>query len=447
MKWQMVHTDTILKSILKNKWYPGIFQIPVLAVFIFITYELFFGPMHAHKNFGTALTWVLWWPMLPLLFLCMGRFWCAICPFATISDWVQKLVGNNKPVPRFLKKYGIWFIDIFFIMITWGDHVFGIVESPRGSGFMMVLIALGAITAGAFFERRTWCRYVCFLGGLAGNYSRTGIVELRGTPEKCQTCTTAACYKGGEKAPGCPMFAFPKTMDNTADCNLCGNCLKNCPYDSPHVSFRLPTKELWFIKRPRFAESFLAVVIMGIVFVQNITMVTIWQEAQTWVEHVLGTQEYAFTFTVIFLIAMAIPVALLYFGSWGAAKKDGESVHMNFSRFGYSLIPLDFSAHMAHNLFHLLAEGKSIFTTGIAAFGISVPISPGAAVGMTTIQLLQYILLLLGMLGSLYTAYKIAKSHYGEADILRITLPIGVLIVVLMLANVYLFTLPMVHRM
>ena len=439
--------NNLLKAILKSKWYPGIFQIPVVIIFAFITYELFFGPVSAHENFGTALTWVLWWPLIPLIFLLMGRFWCAICPFATVSDFVQKIVGNNRPVPQFLKKYGIWIIDAFFIMITWGDHVYGIVESPRGSGFMMLIIALGAITAGAFFERRAWCRNLCFLGGVAGNYSRTGALELRGTPEKCSKCTVAACYKGGEKAPGCPMFEFPKTMDNSARCNLCGYCVKNCPNDSITISVRPPSRELWFIKKPKFEESVLATVIMGIVFVQNITMLEIWTKAQSFLENILGTQEYAITFTVIFLIAMAIPVSLLYISSWVAGKSDGESAHLNFARFGYALIPLDLSAHLAHNLFHLLAEGKSILFTGMSVIGMNVSEQSTALVSVGTIQMLQYALLVIGALGSIYTAYRIAKSQYSSEKVIGSALPFTILIIVLTVANIYFFMLPMMHRM
>lgn len=439
--------NSILKYIFKSKWYPGIFQVPIVIVFAFITYELFFGPASPHDNFGTALTWVLWWPLIPLLFLLLGRFWCAVCPFATVSDFVQKIVGNNRPVPKFLKKYGIWIIDAFFIMITWGDHVYGIVESPRGSGVMMLIIALGAITAGAFFERRTWCRYLCFLGGVAGNYSRAGSLELRGTPEKCSKCTVAACYKGGENAPGCPMFEFPKTMDNSARCVLCGNCAKNCPNDSITVSVRPPSRELWFIKKPKFEESVLATVIMGIVFVQNITMLEIWNEAQSFLENLLGTHEYAITFTVTFIIAMAIPVLLLFSSSWLAGKSNGESAYLNFARFGYALIPLDLSAHLAHNLFHLLAEGKSILFTGMATFGMAVPDQSAALVSVGTIQLLQYILLVIGALGSIYTAYRISKSQYTSDKVIGSTLPFAILIIVLTVANVYFFMLPMMHRM
>ncbi len=439
--------NNLLKSILKSKWYPGILQVPVVIVFVFIMYELFFGPIDAHENFGTALTWVLWWPLIPLIFLLLGRFWCGICPFGTVSDFVQKIVGDNRPAPKFLTKYGIWIIDAFFILITWGDHVFGIVESPRGSGVVMLILAAGAITAGAFFERRTWCRYICFLGGVAGNYSRAGALELRGTPEKCNKCTVAACYKGGENAPGCPMFEFPKTMDNSSRCNLCGHCVKNCPNDSITISVRPPSKELWFISKPKFEESFLAIVIMGIVFVQNITMLEIWNQAQSWLENVLGTHEYAITFTVTFLIAMAIPVGLLYISSWAAGKSNGESTHINFARFGYALIPLDLAAHMAHNLFHLLAEGKSILFTGMAVLGMNIPEESTAFVSVGTIQVLQYTLLVIGALGSIYTAYRIAKLQYSVEKITGSARPFVFLIIVLTLANIYFFMLPMMLRM
>ena len=98
-----------LRSFMRSRWYPGIIQWPTLIVFMFIMFELLLGPVAAHDNFGTALTWVLWWPVIPILFLFLGRFWCAICPFATINDLVQKFVGNNRPVPKFLKMLTLTF--------------------------------------------------------------------------------------------------------------------------------------------------------------------------------------------------------------------------------------------------------------------------------------------------------------------------------------------------
>jgi polyferredoxin len=117
------------------------------------------------------------------------------------------------------------------------------------------------VICGAFFQRRAWCRYLCFLGGLSGNYARTGMIALRATPEVCATCTSkAACYNGSAKAAGCPMFEFPRTMDSNANCNLCANCVKSCPNGSLTLTLRTPTAELWFVRKPKLEEAFLAVV-------------------------------------------------------------------------------------------------------------------------------------------------------------------------------------------
>lgn len=433
----------LLKSIFRQSWYPGIIIWPTFFVFAFIVYQLLYGPNSAHDNFGTAATWVLWWPLIPLIFLLMGRFWCAICPFATLSDLVQKVVGLQGPVPKFLKKYGIWIIDFFFILITWGDHIWGIVESPWGSGILLMLIVTGVVVSGAFWERRTWCRYLCFLGGMSGNYARAGALELRATPEICKDCKAAACYKGNEKVPGCPMFEFPRTMDTNARCNYCGYCVKSCPNDSIQVAVRVPTRELWFIKKPVFEESFLAIVIMGIVFIQNITMLDFWPRFLKTLENFMGTSSYPLIFTAAFIIAMGSTVALLFIASFLA--RQGESVTTNFARFGYALIPLDLAGHLAHNLFHLLAEGKSVFYTFVGLFK-EIPAGSPALVSTQVIQILQFGLIGLGVAGSIYTVYKIAGQNYPGRS-LKPMLVHTILIILLGIVNIYIFTLPMMHRM
>src|SRR5688500_16194257 len=92
-------TIPLVRAVMTSRLYPGVLQWIVLAVFVLVGYELLTGPDRAHDNLGTALMWVLWWPLIPILFLFVGRFWCAVCPFATLHDWVQKLVGLERPVP------------------------------------------------------------------------------------------------------------------------------------------------------------------------------------------------------------------------------------------------------------------------------------------------------------------------------------------------------------
>jgi polyferredoxin len=434
-------------AVLRSRFYPGILQWVTLGVFIIIVWQLLLGPSSAHDNFGTALTWVLWWPLIPIIFLVMGRFWCAICPFATLSDLVQRFVGNFRPVPIFLKNYGIWIIDALFILITWSDHVFGIVESPWGSGILLLLLTTGVIISGAFYQRRMWCRYLCFLGGMSGNYARTGMLALRADQEICKNCkAAAACFNGTETSAPCPLFEFPRQMDSNANCNLCASCIKSCPNDAITLTLRAPTQELWFVRSPKLSEAFLAVVIMGIVFVQNITMLEIWQEILHGLEQLVGTSSYAVTFTISFLIAMAIPVALLSLTALIAKRINGESLLLNFTRFGYALIALDVAGHVAHNLFHLLAEGKALWYTFLIFLGFTQPEGSAALLSSEIIQILQFSLIVVGTAGSIYTAYRIARSAYGSQTGMRTLLPYVVLLLLLGVINLGLFVLPMSHR-
>lgn len=447
MNANLLKNPTLLRF-LKSPWYPAVFQAFAASVFVLIVYQLVAGPVTAHKNLGTALTWVLWWPLIPIIFVLLGRFWCAVCPFGTLSDLVQKFVGNERPVPTFLKKYGIWIIDAIFILITWSDHVFGIVESPWGSGVLLLLLTTGVVVSGAFFTRRTWCRYLCFLGGLSGNYARAGMLALRATPEVCATCKSkAACYNGNAKGPGCPMFEFPRQLDSNANCNLCAACIKTCPNDSIQLTVRPPTKELWSIKKPKFEQAFLAVVIMGIVFIQNITMLEGWQPVLRGLERITGTTAYAVNFTIIFLAAIAFPVALLSLAALGARALNGRPLADNFTIFGYAIIPLDIAGHIAHNLFHLLAEGKAVVFTAQELLGQQVQAASPALVSAAAIQVLQQSLIALGILGSLYAVYRIALSHEGKGKLWTSFVPYAAIVAILGGINVWLFLLPMAMRM
>ena len=435
-------------GLMRSRWYPAVFQVPVAAVFGLVAYQLLAGPATAHDNAGTALMWVLWWPVIPITFLLVGRFWCAVCPFATLSDLVQKLVGLHKPVPRFLKVYGIWVIDASFIAITWGDHIWGVVGSPWGSGVLLLLLTTAVVVSGALYQRRTFCRYLCFLGGLSGNYSRAGMVQLKADEDICRTCTArAACYNGTETTAPCPLFTFPRTMDSMANCNLCASCVKSCPNDAISITVRPPTKELWLVGRARIEESFLAMAIMGIVLIQNLTMLEVWEDFLLWLERATGINSYPVVFTLAFAVAVAAPVGVLTLASRLAAPTSRESVKQNFARFGYALIPLDVAAHVAHNLFHLLAEGKAVVVTVGAVFGAEGAGGSNAIVGTGTIQVLQYALLVLGAWASVYVARRITAARHGDtARARKVAVPYVAMVAAFAAVNAVLFALPMVHR-
>jgi hypothetical protein len=141
---------------------------------------------------------------------------------------------------------------------------------------------------------------------------------------------------------------------------------------------------------------------------------------------------------------MALPLVILA----GASKLSGgksESWKKNFARFGYAIIPLDLAAHLAHNLFHLLAEGKNVLFNVSSTLGGTLTGSP-AFIANDTIQLLQFLVVALGVAGSAYAAWQIAERQEGNVSALRASAPHLVAIVLFGLVNLYLFTLPMMHR-
>jgi len=437
--------NPLIFAFMRSRLWPGLIAYPTLVVFGYIVFSLLWGPGAASANVGSGLTWVFWWPLIPLAMFAMGRLWCAICPFGKLIDLVQKVAGLGRPVPPFLKRYGIWVIDATFLLITWADHAFGIVESPRGSGYLLGLLITASIVTAVVFERRAWCRYLCFLGGLSGNYSRTSGVQLQATPAICATCKDQVCYKGDGQLAGCPVFEVPRAMASMANCNLCANCIKTCPKGSLRLMLRKPTSELWFIGRPKLSEAFLAVVIVGIVLVQNITMLSFWEPLMDRLSGWLFDSRIA-AFTVVFVVAMAFPFSVVAAAAALSAGVRRERLFENFARFGYAVIPLDLAAHLAHNLFHLLAEGQSIVYNLAGVAGI-YETGPTGVVSTSTIQVFQFGLLALGVSGSILTAWKIAQRPGATGGRMREAVPHLVVLVAFASLNVYLFTMPMAHRM
>lgn len=273
------------------------------------------------------------------------------------------------------------------------------------------------------------------------------MVQLRADPEICATCTSrAACYNGTATTPACPLFTFPPTRDSMASCNLCASCIKSCPHDAIQLTLRPPGRELWLVGRARIEESFLAMAIMGIVLIQNVTMLDIWQDLLDWIALHTGITSPTVVFTLAFVVAVTLPVGVLLAASWAVAPASRETLRQNFARFGYALIPLDVAAHLAHNLFHLLAEGASALTTVAGVFGASGP-GTGAVAGPDTIQLLQYVVLALGAALSVHTARRIGEARHGRTARARtVVRPVVAVVLLFAVVNAVLFALPMAHR-
>jgi len=91
--------NRFIGGFIKSKWYPGIFKWPTVFSFVLIMYILLFGPTIAHNNLGTALTWVLWWPLIPIILCLWGVSGAPSAPSARSTTWCRSLWAIKDPFP------------------------------------------------------------------------------------------------------------------------------------------------------------------------------------------------------------------------------------------------------------------------------------------------------------------------------------------------------------
>ena len=226
--------------------FPGLPRFLVAAVFLASLLLCLFGSTEGAGRYGLLLAWCLWWPGLFLSFLFVGRGWCAVCPMGYAGSMAQRWISLEKKVPAWVKGQEVPLLVAGFLLIVWIEEASGMRWHPRDTGYLLLTIGSLAVVCSMIFPRRTWCRHLCPLGGLASVCSTSAMIELRPRPDICAAkCKGHSCFKGTEAEPGCPMFQHVMFVDTNQHCVLCLNCVRSCPNGSPSLSLRFPGQELW----------------------------------------------------------------------------------------------------------------------------------------------------------------------------------------------------------
>jgi len=391
-----------------------------------------FGPNNAGQNFGMALAWTLWWPLLPLSFLFLGRFWCAICPFTWITDGVQKTVGVQLPAPPRLRRYGVWLIGGLFLLVSYLDEAWRFDSDARKTGCLLLAILGAVVFFAAFFERRTFCRYFCFIGAFAANYSRAGVLELRAAADRCGDCPTQGCYRGTTGASGCPVSLFAPSVDDSSTCTLCANCVKNCPREAIRITIRRPAAELWNIHQPRLSDALLALIMAGVVLLEQSAAaggaaLPVDPLASTWL-----------AYAAVFAMFVAAPILGLASASLGSAILSRDisiaSWKRDFSLFGYAVIPLALAGHAAYAIDRLLSWSRMVPFALAATIGCFPENNHPAWLPRQAVLWIELAVLVSGGAAALYTGYRLARRR-GHGSVWAAYAPHALLLLSLLAAN------------
>ena len=339
-----------IRKIFSSPYFPAAAQLSMAPLILLIIYLGFFGSPTASANIAPILVFGLWEPVFVLGTFLGARAWCGICPIGGMSALISRRFGHGRKVPVYIKKSGFFIIGLGIIVIFWAESAFEMLQSPRATAVLVFsIVALAAITS-LIYERRTWCRYLCPLGGLAGILSTSSVVELRTNYGVCTNdCKKHECYVGTPDSEGCPMFEAPFQLKSNLYCVLCGKCIKACENRSPMLNLRLPAYELYSAVLPDFALVWLAIVLIGTQLFRGFERAGLFGVR-------LGEHETWWTMSFVFILTAAVGFTALFSRLAGRLVFGKSEYRQSPHLIIYSLIPLAVAFEMAFHLGRMLTD-------------------------------------------------------------------------------------------
>jgi hypothetical protein len=392
-----------------------------------------------------------------------------MCPLGAITDWVSRAVRSTRRLPKALRN--VWIANLLFILFTWLDVQLGVVRSPLVTGSLFAGITLLSVGMAVAFERRTFCRHICPIGGIIGLYSMFSGVELRSKDKQtCRDHTVKECYVGNDCGEGCPMCELVPAMDSNNACNFCGECVKTCSKDNITLRARGFFKDAWTTKKLSLDEATLAIILVGVTIFVTGDMLEPWEGwmaslMSAFPSEALGI-DYDYTVEVLtkslvfFIVSLVMIPALLVVASFASNLYVGKGGHnglkRTFTMFGYMFIPVGLSMHLAHNAGHLLNESLGIIPAiqrtvlKYTAFSLGEPNWQYASMTIvdgTFLYWIQMTIFAIFYIFSIYAGYRLSLNNYNDrSTAFRALVPMLLLSFVFMMANVYLLNLPMAPR-
>ena len=321
---------------------------------------------------ANEIIWGLWWPGFIILLL-TGRLWCTICPLSTTASFVKKSFSLNIKPPQWIKKTSHIIIPLGFVIIIIIEQAFHMSKNPAISGiFLLSLITIATIFS-ILYERETWCRYICPLGGLGAIYSVGGILTVKANPDVCASkCKTHECYKGSADQLGCPVFHHPLYAKESHVCKLCLNCLKSCPNSSAKLILQFPLIKIW--KQKEMPDT-LTIFAFTIFFMAPIL--------------ILSRNFTEISFSKLFIILGSVAFIISYFISWILSKFENQVNDKNgflITRIALALMILAWGPLAAFQFGNIPILNSLVINSSInGTWGDNFP-----TLGISLIKVLQY---------------------------------------------------------
>ncbi len=279
--------------------------LPNQIVFWLVILSGLAGTVVPGLNFGTAITWYLWFCLVFVMMVVIGRAWCAMCPFGGFAEWIQRRtfwgrkqgpIGLGLKVPPSIARYGfLWSVGMF-LGLTFIEEYFNIAGpgTPAATSWMVVGIVATAVIFFLVFERRSFCRYFCPLTALIGSVGAMGTAAGFRTRDRnqCINCATKDCMRGGENGYACPWYTWPGSAETNLSCGLCTECYKSCPSGNVGLFVQRPLTSVIAPRRRRADVAWAIALLWGLVLYQQINATSAYAAVDTWLNARLHVPHY-----------------------------------------------------------------------------------------------------------------------------------------------------------
>ena len=417
-----------VKPLLVSRWPQLILRAVALGGFVFAILTGLLGTPVGNRNFSIVVIWIAWWAALILLAVpLLGRGWCSICPIPMPGEWAQnkavlgpidskKSNSVGRRWPKALRN--IWLQNGAFTLLA----VFSILILTRPSITAWLLLALLLVSAGVslLYERRTFCRYLCPVGGFIGLYSQLAPVELRVEDTSiCASHKEKSCYTGNDAGYGCPWGIFPAGMVKNTNCGLCMECLRTCEYDNLAINLRSFGKDLTQVRGRKLDEAFKTFVMLGSALVYSIVMLGPWGWLKEAAYQVGSLPWFGYVLGLLTLTWILLP-GLFYLAVRAAQTlaSTRQTPRQTFIAYAYALAPLGLIFWIAFSLSFVFANGSYLWPVLSDPFGWGWNLFGTAGVDWTPyltqfVPGLQVVVLVAGLFWATRTVQKIASTQHA----------------------------------
>ena len=356
-----------IKTALKSRY-------PQLAVFIVMLVGYIFAilaglvgtPVGSH-NFSIVFVWIAWWAILILVAVpFFGRGWCAVCPIPLPGEWLQRgaILAPTDKKPKWLNRHwprafrNIWLQNISFLLLAIFSSL--LLTTPNITGIVLAAMLFAAIGLSIVFERRSFCRYLCPVGGFIGLYSQTAPLELRIKDKKvCAACEGKPCYNGSAEGYGCPWDVFPGGLTKNSYCGLCMECIRTCPFDNIAVNARPFSADL---AKPsaRIDEAFKAFIMLGSAMIYAGVLLGPWGILKDAAYNVGTSSWFMYATAFLSIIFLIMPS---FFALCVTRFENIDRFKKRFATLSIALIPLGLMFWVAFSLSFVLTNASYILAS------------------------------------------------------------------------------------